>query len=222
MSRTVSEAESSDQTMSTEIDESGLESEELEESDASEKATDSEGSSTESLPLDQVFGILKNQRRRYVLQYLYDSDEQVTLSDVAEQIAAWENDKDVRQISSSERKRVYVGLYQCHLPKMDGVDVVSFNKPRGIIELGENADAVYDYLEVEEENAEPPWHIYSVALALSGAIVLGAALAVQSMTALPVVSLAVTVSILAFSAYGLVNIVWIRSNGEQDDDTDEV
>lgn len=221
MSRTVSEAGAEDGTMSTEINEAELGSEELEGDTLSENATKSGGSSSEPLPLDQVFGILKNQRRRYVLQYLYDSDEQITLSEVAEQIAAWENDKDVRQISSSERKRVYVGLYQCHLPKMDGVDVVSFNKPRGIIEVGENADALYEYLDVEDETAEPPWHIYSVALALSGAIVLATGLALQSMTTLPVVGLAVAVSIIAFLAYALVNIVWIRSNGEEDDDADE-
>jgi hypothetical protein len=185
-----------------------------------ETETESEPEGSASLPLDQVFGILKNQRRRYVLKYLYESDGQVSLSEVAEQIAAWENDKEVRQISSSERKRVYVGLYQCHLPKMDGVDVISFNKPRGIIELGENADAVYKYLDTDDESEEPPWHEYSVALSLGGAAALIMAVLLRPMTALPVLDAAVASTILAFSVYSLANINWQRANGDEDD-TDE-
>ena len=103
------------------------------------------------LPLNQTFEILRNQRRRYVLQYLDETEGQVSLGELAEHIAAWENDKDVSQISSSERKRVYVGLYQCHLPKMDGMDVVSFNKPRGNIEEGEHAEWVKQYLDREDD-----------------------------------------------------------------------
>lgn len=109
------------------------------------------------LPLDQVFEIVKNQRRRYVLRYLNAVDGEVSLSDLAEQIAAWENDKEIRKITSSERKRVYVGLYQCHLPKMAGMDVITYNKARGIIGRGENADAVEPYLHVNEPTLESYW-----------------------------------------------------------------
>lgn len=104
-----------------------------------------------SLPLDQVFEILKNQRRRYVLRYLASMDDEVSLSELAEEIAAWENGKDVGQISSNERKRVYVGLYQCHLPKMDGMDIISYNKPRGLIKKGENIDLVLRYIQADEQ-----------------------------------------------------------------------
>lgn len=99
------------------------------------------------LPLDETFELLRNQRRRYVLQYLEEAEGKVTLSELAEQIAAWENDKEVRLINSSERKRVYVALYQCHLPKMHGMDVISFNKPRGTIEKGKHGHAVEPYLQ---------------------------------------------------------------------------
>jgi len=104
---------------------------------------------------DQVFDILKNQRRRDVLRVVGAVDGQVRLGELAEQIAAWENDKEIKQISSQERKRVYVGLYQCHLPKMDDVDVVSFNKPRGTIETGEHMAFVERFLPVEEHATEP-------------------------------------------------------------------
>ncbi|WP_255149590.1 DUF7344 domain-containing protein [Halorarius halobius] len=99
-----------------------------------------------ALPLDQVFDVLKNERRRLVLRYLKRNDQPVSTSDLAEHVAAHETGKSIEQISSDERKRAYVGLYQCHLPKMDSMDVVEFNKSRGIVRLGENGSCVDPYL----------------------------------------------------------------------------
>lgn len=143
----------------------------------------------EPLPLDNVFEILKNQRRRYVLQHLRETEESVSMSDLAEQVAAWENDKPVDQLTSSERKRVYVGLYQCHLPKMDGMDVVSFNKPRGMIERGPNAPDVEQYLQQEEETED--WERYFVGLSAVSVGVMGLALALNPVTVIPLVDAAV-------------------------------
>jgi hypothetical protein len=119
-----------------------------------------------TLPLDQVFEILKNSRRRETLQYLRAHDGEATLSDVAEHIAAIENDTTVQAISSTQRKRVYVGLYQCHLPKMDDIGVVDFDKNRGSIELEPVADQLYEYLEDEQSR---DWHRLYLAIALAGA-----------------------------------------------------
>lgn len=109
--------------------------------------------------LDNVFEILKNQRRRYVLRFLEDREEPVSLSDLSEHVAARENDKSVDQLSSQERKRVYVGLYQCHLPKMDDMGFINFNKNRGVIELGPAAPNAAKYLQ-DQETAEREWPRY--------------------------------------------------------------
>jgi hypothetical protein len=88
------------------------------------------------LPLDDVFDLLRNQRRRGVLRYLRDqTDGSATLDTVAEHIAAKENDIEIKQLTSSQRKRVYIGLYQCHLPKMDELGVIEYDQSRGTIEL---------------------------------------------------------------------------------------
>jgi hypothetical protein len=107
--------------------------------------------------IDQVFEILKNARRRAVLRYMRTVGEDVRLGELAEQIAAWECDKDVSQITSSERKRVYVGLYQSHLPKMADVGAISYNKPRGKIGPGEHMTLFEEYLPTESEDTESPW-----------------------------------------------------------------
>ncbi|WP_323675906.1 hypothetical protein [Halorubellus sp. PRR65] len=170
------------------------------------------------LELDQVFEILKNQRRRYVLQYLNDVDDTVSMSDLAEEIAALENGKEVSQLSSSERKRVYVGLYQCHLPKMDSMGVVSFNKPRGLIEPGPNAEVFDEYLETDAETDGPAWHRIHALTAGASAVALLAAVLVQAFVTAPVVVLAGLLIVAANVGCSAAHYQWVRSNGEDDGD----
>lgn len=108
--------------------------------------TDTQESGVEPLPIDKVFEILKNNRRRQALRYLNENGGNTSLSELAEHIAALENDCSIRAISSSQRKRVYVGLYQCHLPKMDDMHIVDFEKNRGTVELAANASQLEPYL----------------------------------------------------------------------------
>ncbi|AWB28364.1 DUF7344 domain-containing protein [Halococcoides cellulosivorans] len=117
--------------------------------------------------IDQVFEILKNERRRRVLDHIQEADGQLTLGDLAERIAAEECEKPISQINSQERKRVYVGLYQCHLPKMDDIDAIEYDKARGTIALGE-AFAHFERYLPDERPADPDWHTY-----LHGVSVLG-------------------------------------------------
>jgi len=145
---------------------SGDDDEQSEEPETSE-STDSRGY---ELPLDQIFEILKNSRRRETLHYLDANDGDATLSDLAEHIAALENDTTVKAISSSQRKRVYVGLYQCHLPKMDDMAIVDFDQNRGTIELGPNADQLKPYLDEPEQEG---WHKIYGSVTIAGAVLFG-------------------------------------------------
>lgn len=101
------------------------------------------------LSKDELFEILKNQRRRDALRYLKANDGTARLSDMSEYIAAKENGIDIAAISSSQRKRVYIGLYQCHLPKMASFGVIDFDKDRGTIALLPMASVFDSYLEDE-------------------------------------------------------------------------
>ena len=155
------------------------------------------------LPLDQVFEILKNSRRRQTLHYLFENGGTASLSDLAEHIAAIENDIEVRAITSSQRKRVYVGLYQCHLPKMDGMDIIDFEKNRGTVEIGPNAERLKPYIEQSEELA---WdRLYAGvtvgATALFGLSMLGVPSAALTPTAVLVAFLAVMLACTAVHSY---------------------
>ncbi len=126
---------------------------------ASVETAEPDASTAEPLSLDLVFEVLKNERRRRVLKFLCEHPETVSLSDLAEHIAAIENDKPETALSSQERKRVYVGLYQCHLPKMDDTNVIDFNGDRGTVALGDNAEQLYPFLDADDEQNRP-WPKY--------------------------------------------------------------
>ncbi|WP_255196252.1 DUF7344 domain-containing protein [Halorarius litoreus] len=111
------------------------------------------------ISLDNVFGILSNERRRHVLWFLAEQDGPVSLRELSEYVAAIENDKPVAQLSSQERKRVYVGLYQGHLPKMDDLSFIEYNKDRGIIELGPHAVHTAPYLQPTDTTGDQ-WPMY--------------------------------------------------------------
>jgi hypothetical protein len=113
------------------------------EDDKSENETEADSSLTK----DDVFEVLYNRRRREVLSYMREHDGTTSVSDLAEYIAAKENDTTVQQLSSYDRKRVYVGLYQNHLPMMDDVGVVEYDKNRGTVEFRDCATELEPYLD---------------------------------------------------------------------------
>lgn len=162
----------------------------------------------EPLSLDIVYDILKNERRRRVLRYLDESGGTATLSDLAVHLAAIENDKEEKLVSSKERKRLYVGLYQCHLPRMDSSGVVDFDSDRGTIETTAQFPELFEYLDVDEEADDDQFFWPGVYLGASGVatvILTTGALDVapggvaQSLTALAVVALFVVAAVHAFS-----------------------
>jgi hypothetical protein len=163
----------------------------------------SEGEPETDLSLDVMFEVLKNERRRFVLKHFDEHDGPVALGDLAEHVAAKENDKPRRELTSGERKRVYVGLYQCHLPKMDDANIVDFNRNRGRIELGENADLLNEYLDSDDE-AGHPWSRYYLGIAATGGLLFGAGqLGLYPYAWMS--SLVVALVIVAFAACALIH-----------------
>lgn len=168
-------------------------------------ASDAPDTSDEPAPplsKDTIFELLKNQRRRHVLRYLADDPGPVRLRDLAERIAAWENDKPIGALSSDERKRVYVGLYQCHLTKMDDAGVVEFNQDRGLIAVGERAPILYEYLDpgIDDDGS---WSLGYLAFAAGGAVL--ALLAEAGLLGVLSQGVVTAVVLVAFSALAIVH-----------------
>jgi hypothetical protein len=111
-----------------------------------------------SIDKDDLFHLLQNGRRRAVLRYFAANPDQETydMRTLAEEIAAWENGIPVAQLSSDQRQRVYIALYQSHLPKLDDYGVIEYNQPRGIVKPTPLTALFGPYLapEFRTENAE--------------------------------------------------------------------
>jgi len=118
---------------------------------------------------DTVFDVLSSARRRYVLYYLQQSDDPVDINELARQVAAWENDTDVENLTDQQRKRVYISLYQSHVPKLDSIGIVEYDKESGEVALTDKAHVVDSYLDGTESI---PWQTFYMGLSALSAILL--------------------------------------------------
>ncbi|WP_238709375.1 DUF7344 domain-containing protein [Natronorubrum halophilum] len=107
-----------------------------------------ETGSSGSLSKGEIFEVLRNQRRRYVLQYLKQDSRPVELGALAQQVAAWEYDTTLEEVTPEQRKRVYTTLQQTHLPKMDQSGILEFDSDEGVIEGTNRARDISIYLEI--------------------------------------------------------------------------
>ncbi|GGK75044.1 DUF7344 domain-containing protein [Haloarcula sebkhae] len=129
--------------------------------EAEESATEessAESTSGDELTRDDLFHVLQCRRRRLVLKYLHEhpGDEPADMSDIAEHIAALEHDTTVDSLRSKQRQRVYIALYQSHLPKMDDAGVINYNQDRGLVEATALADSFDGYLDEEPSLLSTP------------------------------------------------------------------
>jgi hypothetical protein len=123
--------------------------------------------------MDTTFDLLSNPRRRFTLYYLSQHDEEVSLNEIAAEIAAWENHVDVEELSDAQQKRTYVSLYQTHLPKMTDVGVIEFDRERSVVQLTEKAKELEAYL--PSDGREYSWPAIYGAYAAITAVLYGLA-----------------------------------------------
>ncbi|WP_312908289.1 DUF7344 domain-containing protein [Natronosalvus caseinilyticus] len=77
---------------------------------------------------------MSSDRRRWAIEHLADQppDDVVTVSDLAEAVAARENDCTVNELSSKQRERVYISLCQQHMTILEET-IVDYDHDRKTI-----------------------------------------------------------------------------------------
>lgn len=115
------------------------------------------------LSQDVVFDLLSSSRRRFILHHLRNRDEPVELGELATELAAWENNEQIEDVTEQQRKRVYVSLYQTHIPKLEEAGLVSYDSDSGEVTLLSTVRGLGRYLAAEEEPF--PWQLYYLGLA---------------------------------------------------------
>lgn len=102
---------------------------------------------------DDLFHLLSNQRRRYVLHYLTECESPVEMRKLTDQVAAWEHETTVEALNSTQRQRVYIPLYQNHLPKLAAHDIITYNQSRGYVEAKPRLSQLLPYLDDQRSHS---------------------------------------------------------------------
>lgn len=99
---------------------------------------------TSGVATSAAYELLARGRRRRVLDHLRDADDAIHLAELAEAVAAVEADGDP---ADDHVARVETSLYHAHLPKLDDAGVVQFSTNPGRVSLGDDADAVFRFID---------------------------------------------------------------------------
>lgn len=94
----------------------------------------------------ELFDVFSNARRRMAVRYLASQNGACDLSSVVEQVAAWENDVEATDVTRPQRRRVYISLYQTHLPMLADHGIVDWDPEAHRIELECNKRRFEPYL----------------------------------------------------------------------------
>lgn len=177
---------------------------------------------------DDVFEVLSNERRRYVLRALRDEadvgvtttrERGIELGPLSKQVAAWENDTPVADVTYEQRKRVYTALQQSHLPKMDEAGAILFDKNRGVIVPSEEISGFDVYLEIVPGSEIPRSEYY---IALSAVVAAVGVVATLDVFPFGLVSDLVwaTLFVVAFGISALAHLHAVRTSSPWNDEGD--
>lgn len=81
-------------------------------------------SPTEDLSEEDIHDVLRNRRRRLVIDILRDAETPVRVSELSKEIGSIESGRDPPP--SNVRQSVYVSLLQTHLPKLDELGIIEY------------------------------------------------------------------------------------------------
>ena len=95
---------------------------------------------------DTLFGALANPRRRFVIEYLLRRDEPTPVDALVEQLASWETDTPIDELSSADRTPASVSLRHTHLPNLTDAGIVTYDDESQTIAPGPSVEAVEAHL----------------------------------------------------------------------------
>lgn len=124
-----------------------------------------------NLPMSVIFGILKNDRRRCMLEIL-KKEGKLSIRSLSEEIARIE--AGVEEPNSGARKSVYISLHQTHIPKMESLKILKYDREKDSIELLPSAQNFDIYIETVDKG-DIPWHQFYLGistLAIFGSIII--------------------------------------------------
>lgn len=171
--------------------------------------SDEQPSPKGTIPREETHEILRNDRRRAVLQVLQTTPE-ITVRELSEQVAAMEVGETPPP--RDRRQSVYVSLVQTHLPKLAQAAVVSYDEQAKMVSQQAAAEQLYRQMEPMEPEvgtdtdpatAEDP--LFAMVLV---SIPIGGLLTGLAFLGVPVLS-AIPLSVWVFFTVGIVSVYCI-------------
>ena len=158
------------------------------------------------LPAEQVYAILANERRRRALEQLESVGGVVTVHELSTLIAGHETGESPPPKRS--RESVYTSLVQTHLPKLEDLGVVAYDRGTQTIELSRHARDVSLYTEIVAKGGITWSELYRALGIVSLTVLLAALLDAPVLSLLDPV-LWTSLFLAAFAAVGAYQL-WIN------------
>lgn len=130
----------------------------------------------------EIHDVLRNDRRRLVIERLRDESGEESVADLAELIASIESGESPPP--RNVRQSVYVSLHQTHLPKLDELGIATYDDDEKRVAVAKGADEVAVYMEVVPKYGLS-WAEYYLGVGVLGLLsVLGHVVGVPTLSAL--------------------------------------
>ncbi len=171
---------------------------------ADEDRSHHETESTEGLSKDQAFDILRNSRRRAIISGLRARGGELSVKELSTYVAAEEYGVPASELTPEQYKRVYTGLYQCHLDRMEELGVIDFDTDTNTVTLHHVASHLEPYLDSETRLASGRLEL-AVAVMVTSITAIGIT-GISPLGTIPPASLAV-LTIVALLGLALLQIV---------------
>lgn len=165
--------------------------------------------SNQGLSQDEIFDILSNERRRYILFYIKRHGGPVNLMELVRELAAREEDTTPEPVSDQAEKRVYISLYQTHIPRLEEAGFIEYDADSNLLSLGDASSAVGRYIgpsdsQVDDEDG-PRWYLYYLAaVAVAGLFLIGTKLGIAGLNPVSVSHL----SVLMIAVLGVAHLIY--------------
>ena len=166
----------------------------------------------DQITTDAIFDVLSSSRRRRLLFHLHRHGGEAHLRDLAEETAA---DEFGEPLEEEQIKRIYIAFYQTHIPKLEEVGFVSYDRDEQWVVL---EDAVLDMARVlpnhtDERRMWPmSYGVIGVVALLISAVSMVNATAVGGVMTVSVVAGAVGIALIVLSAMDYMMQVRRRSD----------
>ena len=94
---------------------------------------DSAATDDGSIARETIYSLLSNHRRRFTIHIIKQSDDEIDVLELAEQITAWELDVSPEEVPPARRESVYISLTETHLPMLANYGLVTYDESANLV-----------------------------------------------------------------------------------------